>query len=670
MKKINVFLLCVLAILSSCKKSEDSVTNKPNSVIVTPTGLTLQYNVHIIDTTKYKLNNDLKLLNQGIYQFTGNFDNINYNINDVILGYSNSGYLRKVTAVSKSGNTITLTTTQAAMTDAFKDGDISFDLNTDSLQSISSLGPMNRKLSLSSMRYSIPINNFMLYQKGPLSVSLQNGNLSINPSFHFDINFSKGVLNNFEVSCQNASLTGNFNLLFSASQPTSVFNTTDTLKKSKEIIRVWISGVPIPVEVDFNILSKFALSLNAAVNKQVNFSISNSINLGVFYNNSNWTNTHSFVSANSFTLTQSNGPTGVNVNFAIIPDISFKFYGVIGPKVSLAVKSNLIGNVASPALDWDFSVGAWLEPTFGIDVNNILSKQLPSYSKTFSSDTVKYTSPALINKISGDNQTGNINSSLPQPIKIQVLDSWGKKQSNVPVYFTVTAGGGSVSPASILTDSAGYAAAYWKLGSAQTIIQNVQVTSKKSNGSLIKNAPVEFAAVAKVGLKLGDSAYGGWIFYLDSTGNHGKVAKLMANQLLPWDPNKSSGGPNYHTPLIAIYRLNESGSDDTKAIIQKFGTGTYAASVCKNYNGGGYTNWYLATIDEITVMENYSPEFNISSGRYWSCSQVGIFNGVTITIGDNIYFYDPHGNPLTTAPNGSSIGSSNDFMGAFAVHAF
>lgn len=60
-------------------------------------------------------------------------------------------------------------------------------------------------------------------------------------------------------------------------------------------------------------------------------------------------------------------------------------------------------------------------------------------------------------KVSGDNQTGTIGTPLPEALVVQVLDTAGNPQSGVTVNFTVTAGGGSLSPGSTVTGSNGQA---------------------------------------------------------------------------------------------------------------------------------------------------------------------------------------------------------------------
>ncbi|HJQ11607.1 MAG TPA: Ig-like domain-containing protein [Gemmatimonadaceae bacterium] len=72
--------------------------------------------------------------------------------------------------------------------------------------------------------------------------------------------------------------------------------------------------------------------------------------------------------------------------------------------------------------------------------------------------------PAAIEPITGVPPTALAGSALPQ-ISVRVINDVGLRIEGVPVSFTVTAGGGSVSPASTVSAAQGVAQAVWTLGS-------------------------------------------------------------------------------------------------------------------------------------------------------------------------------------------------------------
>jgi Domain of unknown function (DUF4082) len=86
-----------------------------------------------------------------------------------------------------------------------------------------------------------------------------------------------------------------------------------------------------------------------------------------------------------------------------------------------------------------------------------------------------------ITKISGDNQTSTVGTSLPNPLVVQVKNISGTPQSGVTVNFAVSSGGGSVSPVSAITDANGQASTILTLGavfgSSQSVTNTVSATA-------------------------------------------------------------------------------------------------------------------------------------------------------------------------------------------------
>lgn len=90
-----------------------------------------------------------------------------------------------------------------------------------------------------------------------------------------------------------------------------------------------------------------------------------------------------------------------------------------------------------------------------------------------------------ITKISGDNQTGAAATPLPNPLVVQVKDAAGNPISGTTVTFAVTSGGGSVSPANVVTDTNGQASTTLTLGAnpgaTNPVVNNVTATVNIGN---------------------------------------------------------------------------------------------------------------------------------------------------------------------------------------------
>ncbi len=73
--------------------------------------------------------------------------------------------------------------------------------------------------------------------------------------------------------------------------------------------------------------------------------------------------------------------------------------------------------------------------------------------------------PATLGKISGDGQTAPIDFALVEPITVELRDAFGNPVDGGTVSFSVTGGGGAVSPAQAATGEDGTAQATWTMGS-------------------------------------------------------------------------------------------------------------------------------------------------------------------------------------------------------------
>ncbi|HEU4829875.1 MAG TPA: Ig-like domain-containing protein [Gemmatimonadales bacterium] len=88
----------------------------------------------------------------------------------------------------------------------------------------------------------------------------------------------------------------------------------------------------------------------------------------------------------------------------------------------------------------------------------------------------------------GDGQSAEINTALDDPLEVEVTDALGNPVAGVTVSWAVTAGGGSVAPATSVTNAAGLATTVWTLGA----VIGAQAASASAAG--LTGSPVAFAA--------------------------------------------------------------------------------------------------------------------------------------------------------------------------------
>ena len=119
----------------------------------------------------------------------------------------------------------------------------------------------------------------------------------------------------------------------------------------------------------------------------------------------------------------------------------------------------------------------------------------------------------------------------------------------------------------------------------------------------------------KADLNTGDNYQGGIIFYLDDTGEHGLICAIA---------DQSTTDPWWNGSYVATGAVSTSdGSGNTTAIIAAQGnTGNYAARLCRNYNGGGYSDWFLPSKEQLNMLFNNKALIGGFTGHiYWSSTE-------------------------------------------------
>ena len=117
-------------------------------------------------------------------------------------------------------------------------------------------------------------------------------------------------------------------------------------------------------------------------------------------------------------------------------------------------------------------------------------------------------------------------------------------------------------------------------------------------------------------LFIGMCYQGGIIAYIDSTGQHGLIAATA---------DQSEGIQWYNGSYIVTGATGTAigtGLTNTNAIIAAQGSGSYAASIARDYNGGGYTDWFLPSKDELNQLyENKTTNMGFTDYYYWSSTE-------------------------------------------------
>jgi len=120
-------------------------------------------------------------------------------------------------------------------------------------------------------------------------------------------------------------------------------------------------------------------------------------------------------------------------------------------------------------------------------------------------------------------------------------------------------------------------------------------------------------AIMKV--KIGDLLFGGIVFYIDPTERHGLVAALT-------DQSTNAAWRNGSNILTGAFSSSEGAGNTTAIISFQGNTGVYAAKLCRDYRGGGYTDWYLPAKDQLNLLFGQRNITSMTQNVYWSSTEV------------------------------------------------
>jgi len=113
---------------------------------------------------------------------------------------------------------------------------------------------------------------------------------------------------------------------------------------------------------------------------------------------------------------------------------------------------------------------------------------------------------AHVDIVSGNTQTGAVNTQLSQPLVVKVTDASGNVVKGQAVSFVVTAGGGNVSAGTATTDASGIAQTLWTLGGVAGSPQTLEARAVSGTGQVLASAT--FTATATAGAPAQAAPYG------------------------------------------------------------------------------------------------------------------------------------------------------------------
>jgi YHS domain-containing protein len=172
------------------------------------------------------------------------------------------------------------------------------------------------------------------------------------------------------------------------------------------------------------------------------------------------------------------------------------------------------------------------------------------------------------------------------------------------------------------------------IASVHDPIYNTEAKVKANIASLTKGTTYHFRAKAdnSIGttygndmvfttkLAEGEAYEGGFIIYLDESGEHGLIAaEIDQSEGIIWN-----NGPYCIKTNVTAIKLG-SGQANTTRIVSILGLGNYPAKICDDLVLNGFTDWFLPSLEEFDcIWKNLSAseiKYNLKGQFYWTSSE-------------------------------------------------
>ena len=206
-----------------------------------------------------------------------------------------------------------------------------------------------------------------------------------------------------------------------------------------------------------------------------------------------------------------------------------------------------------------------------------------------------------VSKVSGDSQTGLPGGALANPLVIQVNDANNAPQAGVNVTFTVTSGGGTVSPVSIVTGANGRASANLTLGATAGV--NTVSATVAGAGNVSFSAIGGANAIMLENQKTGTSAWRINNYGITDISGYASALSVPRGGSLPIKVSVSAAGAY----TIDVYRIGYYG-------------GTGGRLVASSGNLSGITQATCPVTDVVThlVQCNWNTSYTLAVGADWT----------------------------------------------------
>jgi hypothetical protein len=150
------------------------------------------------------------------------------------------------------------------------------------------------------------------------------------------------------------------------------------------------------------------------------------------------------------------------------------------------------------------------------------------------------------------------------------------------------------------------------------------------------------------GIAIGLTYGGGIIFDIDGSGQHGLIAATVDQSTsMTWAPG------NLFTTATGASSTTDGAANTTKIISVYGNSGSYASKLCRDYRGGGFTDWFLPSSSQLQALSSYQdvvggfPAHSFASAfNYWSSTEYDYFRALDQNYNYTFNYNNPQKNQL------------------------
>lgn len=140
--------------------------------------------------------------------------------------------------------------------------------------------------------------------------------------------------------------------------------------------------------------------------------------------------------------------------------------------------------------------------------------------------------------------------------------------------------------------------------------------------------------VIPANIKLGDFFAGGYVFYLNPDKSGGMVFAPSDASVNPVEWGCMDINANAPSDKVG------DGSKNTVEILKACGGPNTAARICDTYVSGGYSDWFLPSLDELMLINDvakggagpFNKDHTLTPGNYWSSSEAAKDHKLAFTL--------------------------------------